>query len=350
LNVLVMPPSAANLQTLPAGKLPHRFLGELLAGLPTADPQLVLGPTVGEDAAVIDFAREHDYLLVAKSDPITFATEEIGYYAVNVCANDLAVTGATPRFFLPTVLLPAGQATPALASAIFAQIGAACRALGVVVAGGHSEITPVVSQPVVSGNLLGEVRRDRFLRSGGSRPGEVVLLAGPVPVEGTSIIAREKRAALLAAGWTQDELDTAANYLFEPGISVLQPALLAADAGLVSAMHDPTEGGVATGLLELALAADVGLAIELDAIPVPDLARRLCTAFALDPLGTIASGALLATAIEADVPRLLHLWREAGWYAAVIGRVTERAEGLTAHRDGQTVPFPQFAVDEITKL
>lgn len=346
----MVPPSAANLQVLPAGKLPHRFLGELLAGLPTADPQLVLGPTVGEDAAVIDFARNHEYLLVVKSDPITFATDEIGYYAVNVCANDLAVTGATPRFFLPTVLLPAGQATSALAAAVFAQIGTACRALGVVVAGGHSEITPTVSQPVVSGSLLGEVRRDRFVRSGGSRPGDVVLLIGVVPVEGTSIIAREKRSALLDVGWTPAELDAAANFLFDPGISVLQPALLAAATGLVTAMHDPTEGGVATGLLEMALAAEVGLAIDLDAIPVPDLARRLCAAFSLDPLGTIASGALLATAAETNVPALLELWRHAGWNVAVIGHVTESTAGLTARRGEQPLPFPQFAVDEITRL
>jgi hydrogenase maturation factor len=335
---------------LPAGKLPHQLLGSLLAGQPTADPQLLLGPTIGEDAAVIEFAGCHDRLLVVKSDPITFATDQIGYYAVNVCANDLAVTGATPRFFLPTVLLPAGQATVEMAAAIFDQIGAACRALHVVVAGGHSEITPAVSQPVVSGQLLGEVRRDRFLRSGGCRPGDVVLLAGAVPVEGVSIIAREKRAALLADGWAPAELDAAANYLFDPGISILKPALLAADAGLVTAMHDPTEGGVATGLLEMALAADAGLAIDLDAIPVPDLARRLCAAFDLDPLGVIASGALLATAAEPQVLALLHLWRRAGWQAAVIGRVTPRAAGLTARRAGQPGPFPQFAVDEITKL
>ena len=93
---------------LPAGKLPHSLLGELLAGLPHDDPRLLLGPTVGEDAAVIDFAPGSDRLLVAKSDPITFATDQIGYYAVNVCVNDLAVAGATPRYYFPTLLLPAG--------------------------------------------------------------------------------------------------------------------------------------------------------------------------------------------------------------------------------------------------
>ena len=145
---------------LPAGKLPHSLLRELLASLPHDDPRLLVGPTVGEDAAVIDFTPGSDRLLVAKSDPITFATDQIGYYAVNVCVNDLAVSGATPRFYFPILLLPAGQADAQMAAAIFSQIGAACRQMGIVVAGGHSEITPAVTQPIVAGSLLGEVARD----------------------------------------------------------------------------------------------------------------------------------------------------------------------------------------------
>lgn len=335
---------------LQAGKLPHTMLANLLAGLPTQDPQLLLGPSVGEDAAVIDFDAGSDRLLVVKSDPITFATDQIGYYAVNVCANDLAVTGATPRFFLPTVLLPATHATAATVQAIFDQIGAACRDLGIVVAGGHSEVTPTVQQPVVSGAMLGEVPRSRYVRSGGCQPGDAVLLAGAIPVEGASIIAREMRERLLYDGWPPAELDAAANYLFNPGISVLKPALLAAQAGLVTAMHDPTEGGLATGIAEVALAAGVGMAIDLDRVPVSELSRRLCAAFDLDPLGVLASGALLATAAPHHVDALLHLWAEAGWSAAVIGQVLAPGAGLSARRHGQIEPFPAFAVDEITKL
>jgi hydrogenase maturation factor len=340
----------ANEGPLPAGKLPHRLLGELLARLPQDDPQLLVGPTIGEDAAIIDFAPGCERLLVAKSDPITFATDQIGYYAVNVCVNDLAVAGATPRFYFPTLLLPAGQSDAALAATIFAQIGAACRRLGIIVAGGHSEITPAVVQPVVAGSLLGEVRRERMVASSGCRPGDVVLMAGVAPVEGVSLIAREKRAALLGLGWPAARVDEAAAYLYDPGISVLKPALLAADAGLVTAMHDPTEGGVATGVLELALAANAGLAIDLDAIPVPPLGRELCAVFGLDPLGVIASGALLATAPPGNVDRLLALWAEAGWPGAAIGRILPQAGDYRATRGGEPVAFPTFAVDEITKL
>ncbi len=186
---------------LPAGKLSPALLDALLATLPISDPQLVLGPSVGEDAAVIDFAGG-DRLLVAKSDPITFATDEIGFYAVNVCANDLAVTGARPRFYLPTILLPAGETAETLVDVLFEQIGAACRRLSIVVAGGHTEITHAVNQPIVAGTMLGEVQRGRVVRSGGAHPGHVVLLAGSVPVEGASIIAREKRTELLDRGWS----------------------------------------------------------------------------------------------------------------------------------------------------
>jgi hydrogenase maturation factor len=335
---------------LAPGKLPASLLATLLDGLPTQHPQLLLGPAVGEDAAVIDFAPGHATLLVAKSDPITFATDEIGYYAVNVCANDLAVTGATPRFYLPTLLLPAAAAPADLAQAIFAQIGAACRALDIVVAGGHSEVTHTVNQPVVAGTLLGEVGRGRFVSSRGCRPGDLVLMAGQAPVEGASLIAREKRAELLARGWPAVELDEAANYLYAPGISVMAPARLAADTGQVSAMHDPTEGGVATGLLELALAAEVGLEIDLDVIPLAPLAERLCAEFGLDPLGTIASGALLATCAPAHAAGLLQLWEGHGWPGRVIGRIPTSHCNLVATRSGQPVDFPIFAADEITRL
>jgi hydrogenase expression/formation protein HypE len=335
---------------LQAGKLPPALLAQLLTELPTADPALLLGPTVGEDAAVIDFAPDQDRLLVAKSDPITFATDEIGYYAVNVCANDLAVIGATPRFYMPTLLLPAEQSDADLAARIFGQIGQACREMGVVIAGGHSEITHAVKQPIVAGTMLGEVQRDRFVHSGNCRVGDVVMLAGTVPIEGASIVARERAADLITRGWSREDIRTAADYLYAPGISVLQAAHAAVETGLVHAMHDPTEGGIATGLLELALAGKVGLTIDLDAIPVPTLAQRLCAAFGLDPLGTIASGALLATTSPAAVPVLRQAWVAVGCPVSVIGRILPAEMGLHAQRHGVDCPFPYFAVDEITRI
>jgi hydrogenase expression/formation protein HypE len=320
----------------------------MLASLPTEHPQLLLGPGVGEDAAVIDFTPGQ--LLVAKSDPITFATDEIGYYAVNVCANDLAVTGATPRFYLPTLLLPVNAMDEAAVAVIFTQLADACRRLGIVVAGGHSEVTPAVNQPVIAGTMLGEVAHDRYLRSSGCRPGDLILLAGAVPIEGTSIIAREMGEDLRSRGWSAEDVAEAAGFLYEPGISVLAPALAAAQSGLATSMHDPTEGGVATGLLELSEAAQCGMQVDLDAIEVPAISARLCALYGLDPLGTIASGALLATTPAADAEKLLAIWAEIGRPGRVIGRILPPEEGIYALRNGEKTELPRFTADEIVKL
>jgi hydrogenase maturation factor len=337
-------------ERLPAGKLPVALLKNLLTTLPIQHPQLLLGPAIGEDAAVIDWDPKAKKLLVAKSDPITFATDEIGYYAVNVCANDIAVTGATPRFYLPTILLPAALATSDLAAAIFNQIAVACCALEVVVAGGHSEVTASVTQPVIAGTMIGEVERSHVVSSHGARPGDLVLMAGVAPIEGASLIAREMRSTLLAQGWSTADLDEAANYLYKPGISVKEPALLAAQTGIVTAMHDPTEGGIISGLHEIASAANVGIDVMIDQIPIPVLAARLCATFGLDPLGTIASGALLATVPEDYVQTLLSIWQAHHWPATIIGRITLASEGVMALQNGHRQPLPHFAVDEITKL
>jgi hydrogenase expression/formation protein HypE len=332
---------------LPAGKLPLPLLEKLLTRFAPNDPRIVVGPRTGEDAAVFDFG---DCYLVAKTDPITFATSEIGWYAVNVNANDVAVMGAVPRWFLATVLLPAGQATPEMAERIFTQIHDACAALGVSLAGGHTEITHNLDRPIVCGTMLGEIAKERLITTAGARPGDAVLLVKPAPIEGTALIALERADTLRTRGYTEEFITRAQGYLKDPGISVVAPALLAAEVAEVHAMHDPTEGGVMTGLLEMARAAGTGLTVNLDAIPVPQESAQLCREFGLDPLGTIASGAILAAVAEADAVRLAGALSDAGYPTVCIGQMTEAGAELVAMRSSERVPWPIFATDEITKL
>ena len=91
------------MQILPVGKLRAQSLQAYLGKYAVLDSRVVVGPRIGEDAAVIEMG---DRYLLATTDPITFATEEIGWYALQVNANDLAVRGARPRWFLATLLLP----------------------------------------------------------------------------------------------------------------------------------------------------------------------------------------------------------------------------------------------------
>lgn len=332
---------------LSAGKLPLDLLENLLTRFAPQDPRIIVGPRAGEDAAVFDFG---DRYLVAKTDPITFATSEIGWYAVNVNANDVAVMGAQPRWFLATVLLPAGQATPEMAERIFAQVADACDALGVSLAGGHTEITVGLGRPIVSGTMLGEVDGTHLIRTAGAREGDAVLLVKPAPIEGTALIALEREAELRRRGYSEELIVRAQGYLHDPGISVVAPALLAAETGKVHAMHDPTEGGVMTGLLEIARAAGVGLRIDLDAISIPAESAILCREFGLDPLGTIASGAILMSAAPQDAEGLIKRLATAGYPTVHIGQVMPAQDGLVALRRGEPVMWPLFATDEITKI
>jgi hydrogenase maturation factor len=334
------------MSTYPIGKLPTEDLAKLLDKYPSDDPRLVVGGSIGEDAAVIDMG---DRYLVAKTDPITFATDEIGWYAVNVNANDIACTGATPRWFLATLLLPENQTTPNLVEQIFGQIHAACVDLGISLAGGHTEITYGLDRPLVIGQMLGEVDPDRMVTTGGAQMGDDLILTKGIAIEATTIIATEMRAQLQGR-FSKADLDDYANFLRSPGISVVKDAAIATAVGGVHALHDPTEGGVATGLHELAQAAKVGLEIVEDQLPYLPESVALCQHFGLDPIGVIASGALLMATDPHSTDQIVDQLHKAGINAQVIGRVQSPAKGcLLLGQDGPR-PLPTFARDEITRL
>jgi hydrogenase expression/formation protein HypE len=333
-------------QTLSVGKLPAPLLEHLLRHYAHADERLVVGPRVGEDAAVIDFGSQY---LVAKTDPITFATDQIGWYAVHVNANDLAVMGATPRWFLCTLLLPAHETSPAMVEAIYAQVSETCEGLGVSLCGGHTEVTYGLPRPLAIGMMLGEVEPDRLVTTAGAQIGDHLIVTKGVAVEGTAILAREL-GSRLQARFPKSMLARCEHFLFEPGISVVQDAEILCQVTHPHAMHDPTEGGLATGLWELAEASGHGVWVDEDRIPVLDETRAVCAELGLNPLGVIASGALLASVMPDESPAVLAALEDAGIGAAVIGHVVPASEGVTLRRRGGSTQLPRFDQDEITRL
>lgn len=333
--------------SLPPGKLPPALLAEILAQTPSHDPRVLIGPRVGEDAAVIDMGEQ---LLIAKSDPITFATDAIGYYAVTVNANDIATMGATPRWFLATLLLPETTTTAPLVRNIFAQIRQACEDLQVTLVGGHTEITVGLERPIIAGHMLGEVPRQRLVTSAGARAGDAILLTKGFPLEGAAIIARECAAQLAARGHDADTVARWQQLLYTPGISVVKEAQILHQAVEVHAMHDPTEGGVATGLRELAQASEVGMELDATQLPLLDAGRILCDAFGLDPLGTIASGALLVTLPAAQVLWAVEACAGAGIACHHIGTVTATPGELWLQAATTRRSLPDFSRDEILKI
>lgn len=332
---------------LPVGKLRAETLQALFDAHPVKDPRVVVGPRVGEDAAVIDIG---DRYLVVTTDPITFATEELAWYALHVNANDVAVRGARPRWFLATLLLPEGATSDKTVTGLFEQLVSACEELDVSLVGGHTEITHGLDRPMVVGTMLGEVARDRLVTTGGAQVGDAVVLTKGVPLEGAAIIAHEKEAELLARGVRRSVVARARGLLRTPGISVLPEVEIACELGRPHAMHDPTEGGVATALIELANAAGVGLRIDRDRIPLIPEGAELCRAFGLDPLGTIASGALILAMTPAEAGVVVHAMAREGIVCHYIGQVVPRAEGVTLVDGSRREPMPAFPQDEITRL
>ena len=331
---------------LRAGKLPLDLLEQLLRKVAIRDPRVVLGPRAGEDAALIDFG---DRYLVAKTDPVTFAADLIGWYVVQVNANDLAVTGATPRWLMVSLLLPEGTTTRQVRS-IFDQMLEACAALDIALVGGHTEVTYDLPRPIAVGAMLGEVAKEKAVLTSGARSGDAIVLTKGIAIEGTAILAREAGDRLREAGVPRDLVERARDLLFSPGIGVVRDAAIACDAVAVHSMHDPTEGGLATALLEVAKAADVGISVDADIVPVLPECRTFCQALKLEPLGLIASGALLATVDPQDASALIKALGHEGISAYEIGRITPPVEGLKLRTKAGVRDLPLFARDEVARF
>ena len=333
-------------ESLPLGKLKLEHLQHLLRQYTSTDERVVVGSQIGEDAAVLDFGETY---LVAKTDPITFVADDIGWYTIVVNANDIVTRGATPKWFLATILLPARQTTEALVESIFAQLADACRQYHITLCGGHTEVTYNLDRPIVVGHMLGEVAKDKLVRTSGARVGDDILLTKGIAIEGTSIIASVK-AQTLQHTYSADFLRTCRQFIYTPGISVIEDALTAIELGQVSAMHDPTEGGLATGLHELAEAAGVGVRIDYEAIPIFPETRQLCERYHLDPLGLIASGALLVTANPQETEHIRTGLHQKGIQISKIGSVISANEGRILLKSRQEHPLPIYHQDEVTKI
>ncbi len=330
---------------LSGGKFPNELLERHFTDFPFDDPSLIVQPAVGEDTAAVDIAA--DEVLVLKSDPITFAADAMGQYAVLVNANDIATAGARPRWMLTTLLFPPAT-TPSEVLLVMQELQQVSRQWGITLCGGHTEISDAVTRPVVVGVMAGTVTRAGLVDKADMRPGDRVYLTKAVAVEGTSIIARELAPRLEDLGVRTEEIDRCRDFL--ENISIIEEAALAARCGGVSAMHDVTEGGLATALRELAQAGGHRIRVNVERIPVFDETRRLCRLLGIDPLGLIGSGSLLICCRPDDADRLAADITAAGIRITEIGEVVDGKSGVEAFENGHPVPWPRFEVDEITKV
>jgi hydrogenase maturation factor len=330
---------------LSAGKFPADLLQDYLKEFAFEDPSVIINPGIGEDTAAVDVNSEE--VLVLKSDPITFATDAIGEYAVLINANDIATAGAQPRWLLATLLFPV-DSTPSDVWQVMGDLRAACQRWNITLCGGHTEITDAVNRPVVAGMMAGSVAKENLLDKLNIREGDQILLTKAVAVEGTSIIAREFADRLLTLGVSEKEIETCQGFLDQ--VSILEEARLAAAVEGTVAMHDVTEGGVATAIEELGTAGNHRIRVHLERIPIFPETAKVCELLGIDPLGLIGSGSVLICCRKGACQELIETLTQRGIAVSSIGEVIGAGEGVEALRDGHTAPWPRFAADEITRL
>jgi thiamin-phosphate kinase len=302
---------------LNSGKLPPNILKEVVYKyLGVHNSRVLLGPSIGEDAAIIDIGEK---VLVVHTDPITGAIENIGLLAVYISTNDIATRGALPLWLSLAILLPE-NATKELLEGIVSQIDQASKEIGVSVVGGHTEVTPGLRRPIVVSTAFGEARKESYVTTSGAKPGDLLILTKSVAIEGTLILANELEAQLKEKV-EENVIKKAKSYI--KLISIVKEALIASSTGFVNAMHDPTEGGILGALQELCYASKIGARIYESRIPISYETKKICEALGIDPLKTISSGSLLIAVKKEGMEKVVNAIKKAGIKATVIGEFTK---------------------------
>lgn len=299
--------------SFPYGKLHPNFLEKIVfKHLGFKRDDVILGPSKGEDAALIKVGEE---LIAASCDPISGSTKSIGWLAVNVSANDIATRGVKPRWFLSCILLPKNSKIDVLET-ICKQMDLASKKLEISIIGGHTEVSLGLTHPIVIGFCAGKVEKGKYVTCSGAKAGGKIILTKGAGIEGTAILAIEREKELIKF-LGKKTVEKAKKYINL--VSVVTDALTAFNFGGVQAMHDPTEGGVLGGVCELAEAAKLGVKIYEDKILINEETNAICNLFKINPLQLISSGSLLIVAEPEKTEGILFKLKEAGVKASVIG-------------------------------
>lgn len=323
------------------GKLPESVLiRSVLKQVNHRRDEVLAGPAVGQDCAAL--AVGPDEILVMSTDPITGTTKDLGSHCIHVTANDLAAAGAEPVGVMLTMMLPDTVEEPEIRKMV-QDAEEVCRQLNIEVLGGHTEITNVVRQPLISVTGVGKQKRDRLLSVMQVRPEQDIVVTKWIGLEATAILAKEKEQELRER-FPAVLVETAKS--FDAYLSVVPESKIAMEHG-VSAMHDITEGGVFGALWEMAGGAGVGLEIDLKKIPIRQETIEICEFFGVNPYQIMSSGSMMMAADDGyELARKLQL---AGIPAAVVGRTNSGNDRII--RNGEDVRYldkPQ--PDELYKV
>ena len=323
------------------GKVPPDVLERIVfAHLGKEDKDLLLGPAIGEDASLI---RIGDSIIVAATDPITGSVEDIGWLAVHINANDIAAFGIRPRWFLASIILPLGFGESDL-ERIMTQIHEAAISLDITVAGGHTEITEGIDRPIIAGFMMGVATENQYVTSSGAKPGDTIIMSKTAAIEGTAILAAEG-APSLTERLSPEIVDEALSLRSQ--ISVVEDGIIAFRTGQITAMHDPTEGGILGGLHEICDASQVGFEINLDSIAIHEATSAICDVLSVNVLELISSGCLLMTCVPEGAESVVEALEARGIQATILGKISSEASVRKGTRKGESIQMHRPKKDAI---
>ena len=327
---------------LPDGKIPIDILKKVIfKNLGAERKEVALGPSAGIDGGVLDIGN---YSLVISNDPITGALERIGWLAVNINANDIATFGVEPAFIVSCIMLPEGSDRKTVET-ISIQMDEASKNLGIAIVGGHCEVTPGLTNPIVVCCVMGLTEKGNYVTASGARPKDKLILTKSAGIEGTAILASDREKQLKKA-MSPRTLQNAKKFFEQT--SVVKEAIEAYKTGGVSAMHDPTEGGIIGGVYEMAEASNLGVKILEDKIPVRPETAEICKFFTINPLQLISSGALLIAAKPKIAHKIIENLRAKNIPAIVIGEFLEDSnDRILIKRSGRADILPKPTSDHL---
>ncbi len=326
---------------LEQGKLPVELLDKLLK-LTSKEEEIIVGANTGEDAAIVKGMGK----IVLTSDPITFTTDNIASYTIAINGNDIVAMGGIPKYITTTILLPLGTDSTFVEN-LFKELKTASENAGIRWVGGHTEVTDAVNRVVVSGNVVGFLT-NRETPTSGANPGEMLVMTKWAGLEGTTILAREKRK-LVENLIGKEKTQSVINWINNPGISIIKEGKIIQDIKISSA-HDPTEGGIATGINEIAIRSNVGVRVYYDKINIREETKIICNALNIDPLGLLSSGVLLFTSPSEETEKAIERLRGEGIECSLIGEITEKSQGIVMEKEGKEISIPTYIKDEIIRV
>jgi len=327
------------------GKLPYPLLKKyFFSRTGVTDKRVLVPPGVGEDSAIIDVNTEK--ILSIHPDPITGAVENIGWLAINISANDIAVSGCKPKWFTIVLLLPESYGEKEL-DIITLQINEALYNLDATLVGGHTEYTLGIERPIIVANAIGILVEgaSTYVTTSGAKEGDFIVMTKTAALEATSILASDYEKLLLNNGITIQEIMDAKRMI--KLISVVKEALLLASNNLVNSMHDPTEGGVIGGLVEIALSSKKTIIADANKIPIYPTSKKIFQVTGIDPLKSLSSGVLLASIPRQKIDIALNLLEQAGIKSTIIGKVKEGEPKLELWRNGEKEEYYEPPIDAL---